>query len=518
MTAIRRNQVPASIQARSLPWLLAAALLTAAPAAEAELCRQDDRPAATLLLPYFEVDLAPGGGADTLVSVANVRGKPVAVRAVLWTDLGLPTAGFSFDLRGWQVRSFSLRAVFAAGVVPHRTGGGGVLAPPCAADADLPPDLVTELRRAHRGEASGLFDGGCGAQDLGDGVFRGYLTIDVIGDICRDYLPGGPGYFGEGGLARFDDVLRGEYFHLDPVREAATSGRLLGVEADPTAFGAGDATFYGRLVGGDGSDGREPLATIWSGRFLNGGAFDSTTDLLVWRDPGAPPTSFPCGETPAWYPLPAEDVLAFDEENPLSTVHQISEAPFPAASNRIAVSSLPDWPEFGWFAANLGTGDPFDPVAQGWMGTVISASGRYSVALGATPGDSGCEPSRCAVGTPRPGSFFCLSSFEIPVGGEARFHLFPDVPGGGTSCLEFPILACSVTELGGGELGFDARFCHDPNPELSAICGVVSPPPVDSATCQSAGLAAGDYRATFLGQTIEFTVPRAAGPWVCTGP
>jgi hypothetical protein len=518
MVTSHLGRVPAFVQANRLTRFLAAALLIGATAAEAELCHRDDRPAATLLLPYFEVDLSAGGGADTLLSVTNVRGEPVDVRAVLWTDLGLPTVGFSFQLRGWQVQPISLRAAFATGFVPH--GRGGILVPPCAADHPLAPEVVAELRRAHRGEPSGLFDGACGAQHLGDGVFRGYLTIDVVGDVCSELLPGDPGYFGDGGLAASDNVLRGEYFQVDPAREAATSGHLLALEADPNGFGPGDYTFYNRLVGGDGSDGREPLATTWSGRFLNGGAFGSTTELLVWRDPKQPPASFPCGETPEWYPLPADDVLAFDEARPFWPVHLVSEELFPAASNRVGVSSLPDWPPFGWFAANLdvSTGSPLDPFAQGWVGTVISAAGRYSVALGATPGDSGCEPSRCAVGTPRPGSFFCLGSSEIPVGGRARFDLFPDVPDGGTSCLEFPILACSVVDLGGGELAFDARFCHDPNPDLTAICGIVSPPIVDLASCRTGGLAAGDYRATFLGKSIEFTVPRAGGTRICTEP
>ena len=46
--------------------------------ASAELCTIDAVPAATLLLPYFEVDLEanPGKGVDTLFSINNASATP----------------------------------------------------------------------------------------------------------------------------------------------------------------------------------------------------------------------------------------------------------------------------------------------------------------------------------------------------------------------------------------------------------------------------------------------------------
>jgi len=51
--------------------LLAAALLLAPAGAFAEICSLDKAPAATLLLPYFEVDLDNPNGQTTLFSINN---------------------------------------------------------------------------------------------------------------------------------------------------------------------------------------------------------------------------------------------------------------------------------------------------------------------------------------------------------------------------------------------------------------------------------------------------------------
>src|ERR1700704_336688 len=52
-------------------------------------CRVGNQPAATFLIPYFEVDLVQPGGATTLFSVNNASAKPEIARVVLWTDWGV---------------------------------------------------------------------------------------------------------------------------------------------------------------------------------------------------------------------------------------------------------------------------------------------------------------------------------------------------------------------------------------------------------------------------------------------
>ena len=56
---------------RAVLCLVLIAILGMAIPAGAVICTIDDVPAATLLLPYFEVDLANGNGITTLFSVNN---------------------------------------------------------------------------------------------------------------------------------------------------------------------------------------------------------------------------------------------------------------------------------------------------------------------------------------------------------------------------------------------------------------------------------------------------------------
>ena len=63
--------------------------LTASSPASAVVCALDPVPAATLLLPYFEVDLNRPDGVSTLLAVNNAGASAVLVNLVLWTDLGV---------------------------------------------------------------------------------------------------------------------------------------------------------------------------------------------------------------------------------------------------------------------------------------------------------------------------------------------------------------------------------------------------------------------------------------------
>ena len=63
----------------------------------ASTCNLAEQPAATLLYPYFEVDVDDPGGRTTLLSIVNAETTtPTLAHVVLWTDWGIPSA--SFDL------------------------------------------------------------------------------------------------------------------------------------------------------------------------------------------------------------------------------------------------------------------------------------------------------------------------------------------------------------------------------------------------------------------------------------
>ena len=96
------------------------------------------------------------------------------------------------------------------------------------------------------------------------------------------------------------------------------------------------------------ADNREPLATNFAVRFLNGGIFDGGTDLLVWRDSKTNQKPFTCpaaNGNPAWYPLGQEGIVIFDEQEqpqvpqsfPVSPQPpQQGLIPFPAEAQRTA--------------------------------------------------------------------------------------------------------------------------------------------------------------------------------------
>src|ERR1700736_88604 len=98
--------------------VLAAFLTLAAPAA-AVICTIDAVPAATLLLPYFEVDLNNPNGLTTLFSVNNASATAILVHVVVWSDLSVPVLDFNIYLTGYDVQSVNLRDIIVNGNIPQ---------------------------------------------------------------------------------------------------------------------------------------------------------------------------------------------------------------------------------------------------------------------------------------------------------------------------------------------------------------------------------------------------------------
>ena len=98
---------------------LALLLLAGASVARAEIGTIDNVPAATLLLPYFEVDLDNADGVTTLFSINNSSATAILAHVTLWTDLSVPTLDFNVYLTGFDVQTFNLRDLFTTGTVPR---------------------------------------------------------------------------------------------------------------------------------------------------------------------------------------------------------------------------------------------------------------------------------------------------------------------------------------------------------------------------------------------------------------
>src|SRR3978361_1224590 len=89
----------------------------------AVICAIDEVPAATLFLPYFEVDLANPNGVTTLFSVNNASATAVLPHVVVWSDLSVPVLDFNVYLTGYDVQSINMRDILA-GALPQTASAG----------------------------------------------------------------------------------------------------------------------------------------------------------------------------------------------------------------------------------------------------------------------------------------------------------------------------------------------------------------------------------------------------------
>ena len=67
-------------------------------------------PAATLLLPYFEVDFV-NRTQDTVFTITNVTRLPQIAHVTIWTDWSYPVLTFNLYLTGYDVQGISIRQV-----------------------------------------------------------------------------------------------------------------------------------------------------------------------------------------------------------------------------------------------------------------------------------------------------------------------------------------------------------------------------------------------------------------------
>ena len=154
-------------------------------------------PAATLLVPYFEVDFAGGSDSQTtLLAVSNDSGSPVLTSVTLWTDWGVPTLTFNVYLSGYDTQTLNLRDVLS-GLLPV-TGpvssnrndplSPEVAFPGCGgltSDVPLPAVDVAELRALHQGLASPESGLCAGSVPSSAGQAVGYVTVDDLRQWSR---------------------------------------------------------------------------------------------------------------------------------------------------------------------------------------------------------------------------------------------------------------------------------------------------------------------------------------------
>src|SRR2546423_1448314 len=282
------------------------------------------QPAATLLLPYFEVDFQspPTTARATIFTLVNTSPLPQIAHVTLWTDWSFPALGFNIFLTGYDLQLINLYDIFARATIAAGTfaGSGGtssnttVPTNPTAGSqpaqndanpnisslafcANLPgvfsSGLQTDLQLIFTtGKGTGRFIA-CTAQ-VG-GVHEnavGYATIDVA-PTCHTSLPNQTGYFN---LILFDNVLTGDYIDYLPSGTANTAvgGPLVHLRVIPEGGAAGSVvasdlpyTFYSRFTCWTASrtiDRRQPLPSTFAPRVVDESTRSFRTSFMICRD------------------------------------------------------------------------------------------------------------------------------------------------------------------------------------------------------------------------------------------
>ena len=392
-------------------------------------------PAATLLLPYFQVDVMkdPGRATTTLVTVVNTSNQPQIARMTLWTDWGYPGLSFEIYLTGYDVQAVNLYDVLARGRLPgagsqsSHTGSRSVGSNPhflasaltsCRIlPSSLPASLLADIQKTFQ---QGL-NGSCGNTRVG-GVHEaamGYVTVDVVA-TCSGRTPRDPDSVGE---LLFDNVLTGDYEIVDPNPASgnfAFGSPLVHIRAIPEGGNAGEIaesrlprTFYQRLY--NGRDRRQPLPSTFAARYIQGGGSGFNTSFAIWREAEKQPHTGCFGYTDNSSMYYVEAVRFDERENPTTAVPDFvfegsdPNKTLPAASlipsSYSLLPPLESGDVAGWMYLNLAGYTPNDTVPaslpnQAWVVTTMSAEGRYGVAFDATGLGNGCSPPRISSDVP----------------------------------------------------------------------------------------------------------------------
>jgi len=390
-------------------------------------------PAATLLLPYFEVGDQPGED-TTIFTVTNTTNLPQAVRITLWTDYGYPVINFPMYLTGYDVQSINLFDIIQRGAIAPDSGTGSDVSPvgelsgtdgrtndnPQLDEAScvnlpvqLPNVYIQRMREAFRNGAVPSIGSVPGCDRIG-GVHEnavGYATIDVV-SACTSSLPTDTVYFTN--EIRYDNVLMGDYLQVDGTNDYAQGNPMVHIRAIPE--GGSNAThkptnlpqtFYSHLQSASRrtSDGRQPLPSTFAARWIEGSGAGFQTFFKIWRSIDTPANAA-CTAYRDNALMPATEIVRFDEEENPETTLSVSIADPPrdpvsmmAATSRIGVGDNEVIPMNtqgavgGWIYFNLDHTDDDELPSQNWVTISMRSEGRFSADMDAVSLGNGCSPA-----------------------------------------------------------------------------------------------------------------------------
>ena len=438
--------------------LAATSSFAAAPASvnNDDSCDVKVGPAATLLLPYFEVDIYGNSGQTTLFTVVNISRYPQIAHVTLWTDRAYPVLTFNLYLTGYDVQSINLADVLGRGIIAPPSGTSSTTTPgslsastnpnlrsplDCASiPGALTPAILAAIRNTFtigKHPSLACFVGNTHMNAIG------YTTIDVVAS-CTPRDGTDPLYYTNDIL--FDNVLTGDYqqvgAHPSGLPQSgfdAGGNPMVPIRAVPEGGGAGSNvatalpyTFYDRYTQQIRRtfDRRQPLPSTFAARFIQGGTAAFATNVTIWRE-GVTGSAASC----ASYRNNGEintglfEFVRFDEhDNPFVSQHcpfeDCDQAPtLPATSSQNSAGST--FPQMdgsdvgGWMYLNLNNGGsssysvtshpsettttgpsstPFgNPRAsQNWVTVTMFGNvgaNRMTAEFDATPLGNGCSPA-----------------------------------------------------------------------------------------------------------------------------
>jgi hypothetical protein len=326
----------------------------------ADSCDIGVTPAATLLLPYFEVDTAAaqGAGATTLFTITNTSRYPQIAHVTVWTDWSYPVLDFNIFLTGYDVQGINLFDVIVRGVIVPSVGsapGTSITTVPGTAQngfvgtgavpfsntsnpnfnlssadvrancANLPGNIQQDLALAIKnalttgtGYVSSATSCGSGQIGFNHGtIAKGYVTVDVA-SYCSQQLPTDTNYYtGLSASILFDNTLIGDYQQIGPTPAGsgtastfdAQGNPMVHIRAIPEGGLSGSSggvpvatnlpfTFYDRYTGTvtPTADRRQPLPSLFAARYIQGGAGGFATNYKIWRE-GVTNNSLACSSS-----------------------------------------------------------------------------------------------------------------------------------------------------------------------------------------------------------------------------
>ena len=393
------------------------ALCAAPSTTQAVLCAVDDVPAATLLIPYFEVDpVCTESSRNTRFTITNTDHPPVLARVVVWTNAGVVALYFDVYLNGYDQQEVNLRRVLCDGWLPstgeavapgpgrhsstaaHFTGCNATATPPASpvygGDGALTANQRLQLRALLTGQPVPSNPTLCAGLPNGRDTAEGYVTVDVV-NRCNAALPGDVEF---GSHLAADNVLIGSAVLADSAENVSVTMPVIPLEATTDTVLDQSPSFYA-APGLPAGPRREPLPSAWMAE-AGAGSYQRV-DLVAWRAPPESGALFACPSGPAWFPLQLDNRSGYGSRG-VFHVRDNGQAvptsrlnPLPRMAQRTAAQE--EFPEladvaggFSWLNLSHGNGLNLYP-AQAWVGTIRQQTGRYAVLHPGAPIGDACD-------------------------------------------------------------------------------------------------------------------------------